>query len=80
MIYGDGGAQAEAAFRALIVKALESGVIDPWCGICHARDTTWTFEDAGTRFATMDEARPELERLERENAAARAVLGRHGQN
>ena len=47
---------------------------NPWCGICRARECTWTYEDKPTKFATMEEALPELRRLEAEQAHFRSVL------
>lgn len=61
--------------KHLIEVKIFYGLLNPWCGICHERDFTWTYEDAVTRFATMEEARPELAKAEAEQARTRAVLG-----
>lgn len=61
---------AKAALRYAVDEAVQAKVINPWCGLCGSRD--WHYEDNPSKFGSMDEARPELERLERENATARA--------
>jgi len=41
--------------------------LNPWCGLCGAPADTWTYEAGETAFNTMEEARPELGRLQAEN-------------
>ena len=48
------------------------------CGICGSADLR--FEDAKTAFESMEEALPHLDRVERANAFARAVLGGANRN
>jgi len=45
------------------------GVLNPWCGLCKSKDLR--AEDEATVFTTMDEAKPMLDELEREQAATR---------
>ena len=56
----------------LISYFVKDGQIDPWCGICHS--STFTYEDGLTRFMSLDEARPEIERLQLANLLTRAAL------
>jgi hypothetical protein len=65
----DPEAMTENEARQACEKRMAIGDINPWCGICGSRHLR--YEAAPTRFETMEKARPELERLERENAAAR---------
>lgn len=70
---------ADTANARMVEGAVDSMIrrrhINPWCGLCKAPRETWTTEDRKTKFATMAEARPELERLEQEQALTRAMLG-----
>lgn len=65
---------AIAALRRAIAGALRIGALNPWCGICGARDSQWAYEDNQTRFHTIEDAKPELARLEQENAKAREMV------
>lgn len=62
----------EYALRVLVAHAIETNAINPWCGICGSR--SFTYEDRPSKYATMEDAEPELAQLEAENARARAVL------
>lgn len=66
--------------KHLIAFKTAYGLMNPWCGICRAREPLWTYEDNPTRFESMEEALPELRRLEREQAGLREVLGGANQN
>jgi hypothetical protein len=59
--------------RDMATGLIRHGEINPWCGICHSRE--WTYEAAPTRFATIEEAKPHLEELERRNILAAQLLG-----
>jgi hypothetical protein len=48
---------------------VKTGYVNPWCGLCKSKDLHT--EDGATVFATMEEARPRLLEMEREQAAAR---------
>jgi len=48
--------------------------LDPWCGLCRAPRSSWVFEDEATRFRSLEEAMPELRRLEAAQAATREFL------
>lgn len=47
--------------------------VNPWCGICGCPELH--FEDAPTRFASIEEAMPYLKKIETENLLARAAIG-----
>lgn len=61
--------------RRTILGWLKSGALNPWCAICGAKLATWRYELRRTRFATMAEAGPHLQRSEAENALANLVWG-----
>lgn len=48
--------------RSMVEGLVKRQSLNPWCGVCHSRQ--FTYEDRPTRFATMREAIPELQRLE----------------
>jgi hypothetical protein len=64
-----------AGLRRMIVEGLRSGTLTGWCGLCGAKRATWRYEVGRTRFASMAEAQPALDRLEAENLLTRAVWG-----
>jgi hypothetical protein len=70
----DGEATPEYKIRLMdgLRREIEAGKMNPWCGLCHS--TEWISEDQPTKFETMEEARPELERLERAQAALRDMV------
>jgi hypothetical protein len=61
--------------RDAVGDALRADAINPWCGLCNARQETWRYELGRTRFATMAEARPALLESEANQAITRAVFG-----
>ncbi len=58
--------------EALIPEAERS------CGVCGSRD--WHYADILTPYATMQEAGPDFDRFQRENALERAVIGGANRN
>jgi hypothetical protein len=80
---GEFASQAEAAAKLLpalrdsIAGLLAEGS-NPWCGLCGAAQAEWKHELARTRFRTMQEALPEMRRLEAEQMAVAALFGDHG--
>jgi hypothetical protein len=60
-----------------VAAILEHGV-NPWCAICGADAKGWRHEFARTRFATMEEAEPELAKSQASNALANILFGTHG--
>jgi len=78
----DGQLQAEREVRRALTfairMALHAGDINPWCGLCDAASDSWVFELARTRFRTMAEAKPEMERLAAEQAITRAAYAPKG--
>lgn len=75
----DSQAAAEEAvenpLRASVNMLLTTRAANSWCGLCKAGQETWRYELARTRFRTIEEAAPYLERSEAEQAAMRAVWG-----
>ena len=54
---------------------LAKGVINPWCGICHAKQETWRYEVGRTRWETLDEANAALAQTAAENITAGILFG-----
>ena len=65
----------ERPLRVKVAAMIAAGTIDPWCGICRAPSQLWQFEVGYTRFKTMAEAMPALQRSADEQALTRAILG-----
>jgi hypothetical protein len=63
-----------APLRVQVTRMIGSGTINPWCGLCKAPRTTWKYELGCTRFRSMDEAMPELKRLQAEQAVTRRAF------
>lgn len=61
-----------------IDQMLHAEMLNPWCGICHAPESTWTYEVRQTRWATIAEAEPNLRALEAENIATGIAIGELG--
>lgn len=68
----EAASEADAAQTQMLAGLIHSGAIKAWCGICGSRELH--FEDAATRFATMAEAQPHVDRLQDENVITRIVL------
>lgn len=67
-------------FRQSVDKLIAQKQITPTCAICGSASTEFTYEDAPTKFKTMEEARPEMERLEEQQRLSREMhlmLKRH---
>jgi hypothetical protein len=61
--------------RETVGMFLQSGAINPWCGLCHSREDSWRYELCRTSFRSLDEAKPLLAELEREMAVTRGLFG-----
>jgi hypothetical protein len=61
-------------FRRMIEVAVSRHAINPHCGLCGAPKSTWTYEVGVTKFATMEEALPEIQRLEAEQLELRRQM------
>jgi hypothetical protein len=68
-------AKIEGPLHERVAAELAAGVLNPWCDLCRSPATSWTYELGRTRFRTMAQAKPELEKLEHEMSVARALLG-----
>lgn len=73
-------ANAADYVQRIVARMIESGAINPWCGICKARIETWRYEDALTKFRTYEAAAAGLAKAQEANRIARALLGQSGQN
>lgn len=54
-------------------ELIQSGVMNPWCGLCGATLSTWSYELQRTKWATMLEAVPHLQQAQEENLATNAA-------
>jgi hypothetical protein len=63
---------ASAFLRSIVEQAIANKTINPWCHICHSKERL--YEDAVSKFKTIEEAQPELERLERANLRSRGLI------
>jgi hypothetical protein len=64
-------ADACRGVETLIDLFIKDGQINPWCGIC--KSSTFSYEDGLTRFKSLDEAQPELQKLQLGNLLAMAA-------
>lgn len=58
--------------RGIVEEMVHRGSMNPWCGICGSRDLF--YEDAPTRFATMDEAQGPLREMEIDQQVSRVLM------
>lgn len=63
-----------ALLREAVELAISGNYLNPHCGLCGAPRDTWKYEAGVTEFASMDEARPVLARMEAEQAILRAHM------
>jgi len=68
-------ANAAEYMRGLIDGLIARHAINPWCGLCGSPRTAWMFEDAVTKFETMEEVLRAAREVELQQAAARQALG-----
>jgi hypothetical protein len=71
----DGEARPAAAelLREEVDRLIATGIFNGGCGLCGAPRATWRFEDAKTRYRTLDEALPSLRASERAQAETRVA-------
>jgi hypothetical protein len=67
--------EAMQGFKEMVQAALDKKLANPWCGMCGS--TLWSYEDAVTKFATIEEARPAMKETEADQMATRAILGKY---
>lgn len=71
-VAGEAGDEHEAALllelplRGQVRALIDEGSVNPWCRLCAAPPETWRYEIGRTRFRSMAEALPELQRAEAE--------------
>jgi len=61
-------------FRRMVEVAIARNAINPHCGLCGAPKRTWTYEVGITKYATQEEALPEIKRLEAEQLELRRQM------
>ena len=61
--------------REQVADLLGKQLLNPWCGLCHAPASGWTYEVRRTRFATMEEAEPALRQLEADQIVVASLWG-----
>jgi hypothetical protein len=64
----------QETLQAGVAHMLSEGQINPWCGLCGARDTSWTYEVGRTRYETLAEATPALREAEAAQVHSAAVM------
>jgi hypothetical protein len=64
--------------RSIVEGLIERHVINPWCGLCMSR--VFSYEDALTRFKTIEEAEPILRQLEAEQLEIKRSFGSQPRN
>jgi hypothetical protein len=67
--------QALLPLQEAIEAMLQSGEINPWCGICYAPTEKWHYEVGCTAFATLTEAMPTIRQTQAANVATGALIG-----
>lgn len=70
----------QKAGRPVLDKVREfirTGAVNPWCGICGAKEETWKLDVDRTRYSTMEEALPALSEVQEKNLLAKLLLGGH---
>jgi hypothetical protein len=67
--------EIRAPLRGKIKQLLDTAAINPWCAICRAPAADWFIELGRTRFVTLEEATPTLQKTEIDNLISRARLG-----
>ena len=72
--------QKMADFRThahhMVTPEPEGGGYDPWCAICKAPISRWTYEDSVTAWRTLEEATPELKAEEARQVLAANLIPR----
>ena len=66
--------ELEWMLRTQIEILVARNAINAHCGLCGAPKRTWTYEAGVSKFATMEEALPEIQRLEAEQLALRQAM------
>ena len=61
-------------FQSTIEGWIKDQTINPWCGICGAKQGQWSYEQRSTKFKTMEEAMPELKKGEMNQMISRALI------
>jgi hypothetical protein len=66
------GAEAMLLLKEGIESMIFRGIIDPWCGLCDSCE--FHYEDNATVWASMEEAKPKLEKQQAAQMAMRAFV------
>lgn len=77
---GEANSAGEAAalvgqLREAIDKGVASKWMNPWCALCHAEMSTWTYETGRTRFGSMILAMSALKQSEADQRRVNDLFG-----
>lgn len=61
--------------REQVAALLQSGAVNPWCGLCRSPVESWHYELGRTPFRSLAEAMPALRQEEEKQRLTAAVLG-----
>jgi hypothetical protein len=61
--------------RTTIDSLLNSRTLNPWCALCHASSSGWTYEVRRTQFSSLAEAEPTLRQVEADQIVTNALWG-----
>lgn len=61
--------------RREVAELLGAALLNPWCALCGPNRATWRYELRRTKFATMEDAMPELLATEGANLVANLIWG-----
>lgn len=67
--------ETESELREMFRTAVGKGLLNPFCGLC--RSETLHCESGRTRWSTMEEALPHLQRHEQEQVLVAAAAASH---
>jgi hypothetical protein len=67
-------AELEFMLRTMIEMLVARNDLNAHCGLCGAPKRTWTYEVGITKYATQEEALPEIQRLEAEQLELRRQM------
>lgn len=65
----------EKQLKRYLRRMIGDGIFNPFCGICGAKEAAWHYELGRTRFTSMEEAAPELHKIQDANLLAALIFG-----
>lgn len=72
---GEAQATIVNPLRAHVGRLLQAEVFNPWCPSCQFPAESWNYKLSRTRFLSMEDAEPDLQRGESGQAVRREVFG-----